>query len=329
MELDLISIIIPCYNASRYLNDVFLSIKNQTYQNLEVVFVDDGSTDDTPKMLDEFAKDYSKAKVIHKVNEDVSVARNTGIKSSKGKYIYFMDSDDIIHPDTISYLYNLMQKHNADVVNYRTKRVSSSISYLSTKFKKIQSAKISVYNTVDEVYTALLVDMNEHGPTSKLFKRDILKKLKTYPNVFNKNVSYGEDSLFLFSCFKFCERAVWSKAELYYYRQIKNSKVHSNFKESDALFLDYTDELINLDPIKFPQSSKYTRSALCLHAMDLIRKFSTSDYKNPETAEKIYRLYRDNLKYLPHLSRYPLAYRFGTLFTLPVMYLMIRKKLKG
>ena len=154
MEKDLVSIIVPCYNASRYLKGVFLSIQNQTYQNIEAIFVDDGSTDDTGKVLDEFAKTYAKAKVVHKPNGGSSTARNAGIKIAKGSYITFMDADDIIHPQTIDILYQIIVDNSADVAMYNFKRVNEN--YVYQKFKTIDNRKINIYEGEDDVYTMFL-----------------------------------------------------------------------------------------------------------------------------------------------------------------------------
>ena len=328
MEQDLVSIIIPCYNASRYLNDVFLSVKNQTYQNLEVIFVDDGSTDDTGKMLDEFAKSYSKAKIIHKENGDVSSARNAGIKKAKGKYIYFMDSDDIIHPNTIFYSYNLIVKYLADVVCSNYQAMSNDKTYNSLEFKKRKS-RLKIINGSDDVLFNLMININDRNPWRKLYKTDLLKKMPNYPNLFDVRYSYAEDALFLFQYYQYCNVAIWSNQKHYYYRKNKSGKVHSPFSEKDESIFEIESTLRRIDPQKYPNSITYIPAVICFTAMDSIRKLSYSDYHNSKIANEIYHRYRDNLKYLPRLSRLPCVYRFGTLFTLPVMYLMIRKKLKG
>ncbi|MCQ2794686.1 MAG: glycosyltransferase family 2 protein [Bacilli bacterium] len=328
MEKDLVSIIVPCYNASRFLNDVFLSIKNQTYQNIEAIFVDDGSTDETGKMLDNFARSYSKAKVVHKVNGGLSSARNAGLAIAKGKYIYFMDSDDIIHPETIEYCYKLITGYNADLVNFNLKHISQEYRYSNISWN--YSKKYEILSNPDQIYTKFIVDINGgRAAWSKFFSHDLLKTVPGYPKVFNEKCFYGEDILLSTYLFRICKIVVYSKAKLYLYRRVKSSMMHASFSEKELSLFMFEENVKALDPTIYPTAVKYVPSMICLSAMDIVYRLRNSDYQNPEVVNEIYHKYRDNLKYLPRLSRLPLSYRFGTLVTLPVMYLIIRKKLKG
>ena len=106
--MDLISVVVPVYNVEKYLEKCVESIVNQTYQDLEIILVDDGSPDRCPQMCDEWAKKDSRIKVIHKENGGLSSARNAGIKISSGKYLIFIDSDDYISLDCIESLFNAL-----------------------------------------------------------------------------------------------------------------------------------------------------------------------------------------------------------------------------
>lgn len=111
----LISIIVPVYNVEKYIQECIKSILKQTYSNLEIILVDDGSTDSSGDICDELAKEDNRIRVIHKQNEGVSIARNTGINIAKGKLIGFVDSDDICEPQLFEKLYGAMSKQNVDV----------------------------------------------------------------------------------------------------------------------------------------------------------------------------------------------------------------------
>ena len=115
METPLISIIVPVYNVRQYLPTCFGSLKKQVYQNCEFIIVDDGSTDGSGVACDEFAKTEPRARVIHQENTGLSGARNQGIKEAQGEYIAFLDSDDAIEPDYISYLFSLARKYQATI----------------------------------------------------------------------------------------------------------------------------------------------------------------------------------------------------------------------
>lgn len=115
MNSELISIIIPVYKVETYLVRCIESVLNQTYQNIEIILVDDGSPDRCPDICDECAKKDNRIKVIHKENGGLSDARNCGVERANGAYITFIDSDDYIAPDYIEYLYQLLWKHAADI----------------------------------------------------------------------------------------------------------------------------------------------------------------------------------------------------------------------
>lgn len=107
-----VSIIVPVYNTAKYLRKCLDSICNQTYSNIEVIIVDDGSTDESPKICDEYQRMDSRVKVIHKKNEGLSSARNDGIEASDGAYIMFADSDDWLEPDMVEYLYTNIKDYD-------------------------------------------------------------------------------------------------------------------------------------------------------------------------------------------------------------------------
>ena len=112
----MISIIIPIYNVEKYLEKCLDSILNQTYKNLEIILIDDGSTDNSPNICNSYCEKDKRIKIIHKNNEGVSSARNKGIELSKGKYIVFIDSDDYVSNEHIEVLYDCIISNNVDLV---------------------------------------------------------------------------------------------------------------------------------------------------------------------------------------------------------------------
>ena len=117
-----ISIIVPIYNTEKYLNECVDSIINQTYKNIEIILVNDGSTDNCLKICDEYAKKDKRVKVIHKENGGLSSARNSGLDILTGKYVCFIDSDDYVATTFVYDMFNLITKYNADIVegSYQT-----------------------------------------------------------------------------------------------------------------------------------------------------------------------------------------------------------------
>ena len=112
---DLITIVVPVYKVEKYIDRCVTSILNQTYKNLQIILVDDGSPDNCGKICDEYAKKDNRIEVIHKENGGLSDARNAGINIAKGKYIAFVDSDDYVSNDYIEYMYKILKKENAKI----------------------------------------------------------------------------------------------------------------------------------------------------------------------------------------------------------------------
>ena len=116
MRKGVVSVVLPIYNVEKYLNRCVKSVINQSYKNLEVILVDDGSPDNCPTLCDEWAKKDNRIKVVHKKNAGLGYARNTGIENATGEYICFFDSDDYIALDTIEKAYNLATQEKSDMV---------------------------------------------------------------------------------------------------------------------------------------------------------------------------------------------------------------------
>ena len=131
MTKELISVVLPIYNVENYLDRCINSIVHQTYDNLEIILIDDGSPDSCPQKCDEWAKKDNRIKVIHKKNAGLGMARNTGIENASGEYLCFCDSDDYIDLETINKAYEVAKKNNADIVTFGINEVSSDGNTLS------------------------------------------------------------------------------------------------------------------------------------------------------------------------------------------------------
>ena len=126
MNEALVSVVLPIYNVEMYLERCIESIVNQTYKNLEIILVDDGSPDHCPQICDEWGKKDSRVRVVHKVNAGLGMARNTGIEHATGKYICFFDSDDYVKTNTIEKIVGLTEKVNADIVTFGYSNVDNN-----------------------------------------------------------------------------------------------------------------------------------------------------------------------------------------------------------
>lgn len=230
MKNDLISIIIPVYKVEKYLEKCIESVLKQTYTNLQIILVDDGSPDNCGKICDEYAKKDSRIEVIHKANGGLSDARNVGISKAKGRYIGFVDSDDYIKEDMYEILLNLIKKYDADVSICNLYDVIDGNECIRNKENGIRE-----YSRID-ILKEILLDKNiQSYAWNKLYKKELFDEIK-YP-IGKKYEDIGTT----FYLFEKCNKIVVTSEPEYYYLKRADSLVN-NITESTIL--DYTEIII-------------------------------------------------------------------------------------
>lgn len=167
---DLVSIIVPIYNVEKYLKRCVISLINQTYKNIEIILVDDGSTDNSRLMCDELKELDKRIRVIHKKNGGLSDARNVGINNAKGKYYSFIDSDDYITIDTIENLYKSMMKYDCDISICNMVQFNDNNEIFSFYEPTNQ---LTIYNDNDRFKT-----LNQPSVCNKLFKSLLFQNIQ-------------------------------------------------------------------------------------------------------------------------------------------------------
>ena len=207
MKYDLISIIVPIYNVQEYIEQGIKSIINQTYENLEIILVDDGSKDNSSKIIDNFSKIDERIKVIHKQNGGVSSARNTGLSMATGKYIIFIDGDDYIENDYVEYFYNLINKGNFDMA-FNSKCFNL---YNKTRNNNLNYKIYNKYLLIEDIYTGIIGC--GVAVWNKIYKKEFLDK---YNIVFDEEIWYGEGMLFNINCLSKTKKIVVGENILYH-----------------------------------------------------------------------------------------------------------------
>lgn len=226
---EIISVIVPIYNVKLYLKECLESIINQSYKNLEIILVDDGSNDGSESICDEYKEKDTRIKVIHQENKGLAVARNVGIDNSKGEFLTFIDSDDYIHKDMIRILHDNIKKYNADI---------SICNYSNNEDLRVDNiGDIKLFCTLEEMLGQLY---NEYGicfgtAWGKLYKRNVFDNIR-YP----ENKKY-EDTFIIHRIYGNVAKLVFSNNKLYYYRVRKDSLVNSkyslkNLDEIEAIY---------------------------------------------------------------------------------------------
>ena len=235
METALISVIVPVYNVAQYLEKSIASIQRQTYHNLEVILVDDGSTDESGRLCDSVAEQDDRVSVIHKSNEGLSQARNDGMKQAHGDYLIFIDSDDYIHPEMIKNLYEQLVKEEADVS-------SCGVMNVYANSESPQSENQDVYFVCDSQTFLREYLIGEKIPgtiCNKLIKKKIATQL-----AFPKGLIY-EDAYYHFDLIKLAKKYVVNTKPYYYYFHRGDSITTKPYAEKDLVYIDIYQKFYN------------------------------------------------------------------------------------
>ena len=199
----LVSIIIPVYNVEKYITKTVESVLSQTYKNIEIILVDDGSPDNSSQLIDSFAKEDNRIKVVHKQNGGVSSARNAGIDKAQGKYISFIDGDDWVDPNYVQYFLNLIEKYNCDLV-YNINNYSTN----NTKSRDCESV-ISSEKAIEWIYLGKIFV----AVWNKMYRTSFLKE---YNIRFDESIWYGEGMLFNIDCLQFTDQVAVGEKCVYH-----------------------------------------------------------------------------------------------------------------
>lgn len=223
MEKHKISVIIPVYNVDMYIEKCLDSIINQTYKNLEIILIDDGSTDGSGKKCDSYACKDNRIKVIHQKNCGLSAARNRGLDVATGEYIVFADSDDWIEPNMYSCLIQQLIENNADIVycGFYVEKGTSEVHTLPTCFVERQKDFQGKVIRSDWLYSVVW---------NKMFKKSIIEKTR-----FNTMLDYSEDAFFLYEISKNTNSVYFFNKPLYHYNKMNSTSVTATRDFSKSL----------------------------------------------------------------------------------------------
>ncbi len=268
MKEELITIIVPVYKVEDYLERCIESIINQTYNNLEIILVDDGSPDNCGKICDEYQIRDKRIKVIHKQNGGLSDARNVAIDNAKGELITFIDSDDYVEKDYIELLYKNLQDNNCDI---------STCSY-QCFYDKVEIGKeneqIIVMNNEEALENMFYQKNTTTSAWGKLYKTKLFKNIR-YPKG-----KICEDLDTTYKLFAKSKKIVMSACKKYYYLQRTNSIINSKFsiKRMDAI--DFATKTVKFINQKHPDILASAYNRLFMEAVFIIIQIPKKEYKD-------------------------------------------------
>lgn len=296
-----ISFIIPIYNVEKYIEKCVDSIIKQTYKNIEIILIDDGSTDNSAVIIDKIAKTDSRIRVFHKTNGGVSSARNYGLKVSEGNYILFIDGDDYIEPEYAEYFYNLINTGDYD------------IAYNSKCFDLVNKIKNDSSNSMEYSSSEMTYDIYVGGigvgvaVWNKMYRKEFLDK---HNICFDENIWYGEGMLFNIICLSKTKKVIVGDKLVYHQifnpnSAMRNFNLKSNYCGIKSL--DIQKEFLNND-VELLNAWNYHKRCFNMSILIGIIKSGTIDKYNEDYKKCIKNLRKNIL--VPLRVKIPIKTKF-------------------
>lgn len=318
-----ISIVVPIYNMEKKLKRCLDSLVNQTFKNIEIILINDGSTDKSKNIIEEYSKKYKNIKVISRKNKGISYSRNEGIKKAIGKYIAFVDSDDYINLDMYEKLYNKIEKEKADIVVCNYSRFPASNP---SEFEEVNiSKKCKITNLVDN---PSMVYSIEYGPCNKLYNKNLWDDIE-----FPVNVKY-EDLEAVLKVFLKSNKVVYLNEYLYNYEindtgetGVIDNRVFDIYIILDHLYVEFKNadkSLYNAyKKMTLDRIFRYVHMILNCKEKELCLNFTNEGYRFIKKRFKLWRI-----KYIFSSTNFK-EFIMYAIRTIPFLYkLYLKKKLK-
>lgn len=300
MDKDKVSIVVPVYNIEKYITRCVDSLLNQTYKNIEVICVDDGSKDKSLSILNEYAKKDSRLVIISKENGGVSSARNLGIKKARGEYITFVDGDDFIDINMIEEMINIQKETNADIV--KCSYVKDYI-YKQIPYNMNLENEINVYDSsnIEELYNHFMKKYILNSMCCQIIKTEIIKDNNLCVDT---NYVYGEDARFNYELYTNIKKAILIDRPYYHYFYNDNSattikseeKITRRIKEALSLY-DSLYEYIkkwNMDTEENRQTIAGRVIKEFIYRSRELFTLSSQGYSKKQITELVTKLYSDD-----------------------------------
>lgn len=306
----MISIILPVYNVEKYVNKCLESIVAQTYSDFEVIVIDDGSTDKSGKICDDWAARDSRICVYHEVNSGVSSARNKGLKIAKGEWILFIDSDDWIDSRMLEICMREMISSNAEICFFGNKEVREENVNLVIEYERCNIKKITEEQFLDFQYRIFNRDRKaccnrniiKLSSPCKLYKKELLDKNNI---TFQEQLVTGEDGVFNLYAYQYAKSGVCIEEPLYYYRIHKESvtqrftpNIEKNFTVLHKAYERFINSTDNVNKFKevFEERMIWSFSFCCI--LKYCHQDNPANYRRrkQEFLTEYDRNYKENIK---------------------------------
>lgn len=308
----MISVIVPVYKVEKYLEKCVNSIRSQSYSDLEIILVDDGSPDNCGKICDEMALNDQRIRVIHQKNQGLAAARNAGLAIAQGKYVAFVDSDDTIENGTYLLLYNMIEHYDTDIAICECRKVKESEVLEQVEYSKYENRVLDNNKLWELVFGQL-----NNSSCNKLYKRSLIGDLQ-----FPKKVVHGEDLLFNIEYLAKCNIGVYNEAPVYNYLSRNNSITRSYFNEN--VFFEIVAKDKAKDLVKKYMPVQMSRAELfCFRArMNVLRSVYAADkeLRYQDKIDEIKRYIKQQYRNVKRSLKKKEKIEYKLFFSLPSLY---------
>lgn len=284
----MISVVVPVYNVAQYLPDCMNSIFAQNVADMEVILVDDGSTDNSGALCDQYAKKYGNVKVIHQKNAGLSAARNTGIEAAKGEFITFVDSDDMLADGFISTALELAKTYQADFIAFSHVRCKAETQWPMKCQSQSENFETHVYDESVQKMQKFLIGA-EIGTTAwaKVYRRELFETIR-YPVG-----KYHEDVFTTYKVVDKASRIVSTTQGGYLYRKSPNSITTSGFSEKRLDSIQGKKEQLAFIRAHYPSLNKEAETGVIYACNQCLMLMAKAGYKNKAVRDEFQQLYRN------------------------------------
>lgn len=260
----MVSIIVPVYNCEKYLNECIESILGQTYKDIELILVNDGSVDNSPKICCEIVEQDSRVKYISQKNQGPSKARNVGIDNANGEYIMFVDSDDYINIDTIQKCMDKNKSYDADVICFDYSKVSGKNKRNYKLFN--EDERIFCGNQIEYLRNLAYASEQETekdilaltGICCKLYKKETIGTIR-----FDEKLKLGEDCIFIINVLKSISKFIYLGQCFYNRRVVENSLSNCCSKDYVDRRIVLANKMIDIAEVEHQYINRYCFNSLC------------------------------------------------------------------
>ena len=322
-----LSVVATCYNGARFLPTFFKCLQSQTYQDFQLVIVNDGSTDNSLSIIKEYCKKYGNSIYLDSDNFGVATAKDRGVFLAEGKYLTFCDVDDILAPCHFENLVNTIESTGADMGVCSFRRISQKkVDKIKLNTINFAKAKTEIYNTEESLSQYFSQKKFDFVLWNKIF---LMQTVRESGACFLDGTRYGEESYFIYTFLKRSTKTAYRAVKTYHYIQWKSSLMHTSFNPSRLDIYKNINAVLSDSQNNLSSISKYVCSMRAGYSCGLLYFMKKSKYNDAEWINRIIEYLKLDCKQLKKCKKTACYRKAFIPLVAPMAQLVFRKTLKG